>query len=197
MDKCAACGAPVDGDATYCTVCSDRYGGATGSTEHDDTESFDTTRPTVRGVGLLLVGAVVLGGFRFLQSLEYISAALRLSTGADTVGFLLNRLVVLAVLVAFAVMAKRLFDGRADVDQYGRRLQTLAAASAIAGVLVTVTPGIVGTWLPTVFDPASVVLTAVLTETSPGVFRGDLGLFGVGFAGAAITFLAGWQLRRH
>jgi len=206
MDECAACGATVDGYATYCDACGDGDGDGDGDDSgharpHDRTHrpeeaSFDVPSPVARGVGALLASAVLLGGFTTFQSLQYLPEALSYYEPVDTVGFFANQLLTVALLVAFAVMAKRLFDGTADTHRYGRLLQLLAVASVASGVVVTATPDTITRWLPTFVDPAYVVLNVVLVYTYPDVFARDLGFLALGILRATVTFTAGARLRR-
>lgn len=202
MDECAACGATVDGYATYCDACSTDAGdgdsnpGRRGRVRHSEEPSYDAPSPVARGVGALLVAAVLLGGFVTLQSLRYLPQVLSFYAPLETVGYLLNQLITIALLVAFAVMAKRLLDGTADADRYGRLLKALAVASVASGVVVTTTPERLSRWLPTFVDPGYVVLNVVARYTYPDVFVQELGVLLLGIVGASVTFAAGTRLRR-
>jgi len=174
MDECAACGATVDGYATYCDACGDGDGDGDGDDSgharpHDRTHrpeeaSFDVPSPVARGVGALLASAVLLGGFTTFQSLQYLPEALSYYEPVDTVGFFANQL--------------------------------LTVASVASGVVVTATPDTITRWLPTFVDPAYVVLNVVLVYTYPDVFARDLGFLALGILGATVTFTAGARLRR-
>lgn len=199
MSECAACGGHVDGFATYCDACSDDDSGAASSerTQRSETATHDATSPVARSVGILLAAAVALGGFMTFQSLQYVPQVLSFYTPAESVGFLLNQGITVALLVAFALMAKRLFDGTADVDRYGRILQVLAVASLASGVIVTAFPNAITRWFPTLLDPAYVVLNVVVFHTYRAVFAQELGVLLLGVVGASITFAAGTRLRRE
>jgi len=200
MDDCAACGARVENGRTYCVDCAQ---GATGDERAslDELRSRTTRRdavasPRARGVGAVLALAALLGGVAAVRSLVYVPEALAYFDPVDTVGFLVVQGVNVALVAAFAVMAKRLFDGTAEAARYGRVLQALAAASVVVGALVLALPDGVVRWLPAVFDPGYVTLSVAARYLAPVAFSGPLATFGLGVAGAAVSFAAGTALRR-
>lgn len=192
MDECAACGRPVD-DATYCGNCTGERDDAPESRSPRRTDD-GVASPRARLVGSFLALAAVVGGVAAARSLVYLPEVLAFFDPIDSVGFLLTQAVNVALVVAFAVMAKRLFDDTADAPQYGRILQVLAVASVAFGVLVTVLPDTVARWLPAVFDPGYVTLNVAARYLAPVVFSGPLTTLGLGVVGASVTFAAGTAL---
>jgi hypothetical protein len=192
MDECAACGRPVD-DATYCETCTEDRATFVSSRSPQPTDD-GVASPRARLVGAFLALAAVVGGVAAARSLVYLPDVLTYFDPLDSVGFLLTQAVNVALVVAFAVMAKRLFDDTADAPRYGRILQTLAIASVAFGVLVTILPDAVARWLPAVFDPGYVTLSVAARYLAPIVFSGPLTTLGVGVVGASVTFAAGTAL---
>ena len=200
MDDCAACGARVEDARTYCVDCAR---GETGDgvarrvDERSRTPQRDVVAsPRARGVGVGLALAAVLGGVAAVRSLVYVPEVLAYFDLVDSIGFLLVQGVNVGVVVAFAVMAKRLFDGTAATARYGRVLQGLAAASVSVSALVVAVPDGITRWLPAVFDPGYVTLSVVARYLVPVAFSGPLTTFGVAVVGAAVSFAAGSALRR-
>ena len=200
MNDCAACGARVEDARTYCVDCAQ---GATGdeATRRIDERSRTPRRdavasPRARGVGVGLALAAVLGGVAAVRSLVYVPEVLAYFDLVDSIGFLLVQGVNVGVVVAFAVMAKRLFDGTAATARYGRVLQGLAAASVSVSALVVAFPDGITRWLPAVFDPGYVTLSVAARYLAPVAFSGPLTTFGVAVVGAAVSFAAGTALRR-
>ena len=194
MNACADCGRPVK-DGTHCDDCSeDDRAATTPGTRAARSDAVPS--PRARGVAVLLAIAAVLGGVAAVRSLVYVPEALAYFDPVDSVGFVVVQGVNVAVVTAFAVMAKRLFDGTAPAARYGRILQVLAAASVVVGALVLTLPDGVVRWLPAVFDPGYVTLSVAARYLAPVVLGGPLTTFALGVAGAGISFAAGSALRR-
>lgn len=210
MDECAACGAAVDGAAAYCDDCADRDGERAGSDRDGGRRVGDHDRPTASGstagdrsgvaapeeraVAALLAVAAVVGGFATLESLSFLPEALGFFDPVDTVGFLLNAALKLALVVAFAVGAKRLADGTADADRIGRALRGLAVVSVALTGLAVVAPFSIFRWLPTVLDPGAIVVDVAVRYLAPGSFTIGPALLGIAGVGAVISFVAGTVL---
>ncbi|WP_227131285.1 hypothetical protein [Halorubellus salinus] len=193
MDECVACGASIRGASAYCDDCAERASDGTASAPSREGR---VSSPAARAVAILLAAAALLGGFQTVQTLQYLPQAVVLGLSLDTVGFLAVQAVNVTLLVAFAVMAKRLFDGAADRARYGRVLRALAAASVAFGTLVTVLPNPVVRWLPTVVDPAYVVLNVLAFHVAPTVLWAEWQVLAVAVVGASISFAAGTALRQ-
>ena len=204
MDECAACGARVDATATYCDDCADEGSArsttashareATGAAGRTDRDGGAVASPTRRAVAALLALAAVGSAFTFAQSLAFLPEALRYFRAVQTVGFLVNQTVDLALVVAFAVGAKRLVDGTADAAQYGRALQGLAVASAVLTVVGALAPRSALRWVPSFLDPGGIVLNVGLRYLGPGAIGVELALVAVGGVGAIISVVAGRAL---
>lgn len=194
MEECAACGARVDGAATYCDDCADRANDSERAGERGTRAVTDAASPAARAVAVLLAVGALLGGFGTLQSLRYVPQALSAGPSLDTLGFLTTRALRVTLLVVFAVMAARLYGGTANVARYGRALQALSAGTVVFGLAVVVFPAAFGRWLPTLLDPASVALHALAFFLAPGFLFGELSVFGVAVVGAAVSYLAGARL---
>ncbi|MFC6953168.1 hypothetical protein [Halorubellus litoreus] len=195
MDECVACGASVRGATTYCDDCANRDDDAATATS---TASVDdrVSSPTSRAVAVLLAAGALLGGFQTVQTLLYLPQAVAVGWSPDTLGFIAVQAVNVTLLVSFAIMAKRLFDGTADRARYGRVLRVLAVASVGFGTLVTALPNPVVRWLPTVMDPAYVVLNVLAFHLAPTVLWTEWQMLAVGVVGAAVSFGAGTALQR-
>lgn len=192
MAECAGCGRTVDDDATHCDACASEPSEHTPTpraVHHDDVAS-----PRARVVGAFLAIAAIVGGVAAARSLVYLPEVLAYFEPIDSIGFLLTQTVNVALVVAFAVMGKRLFDDTANAARYGPVLQVLAVASVAAGVLVTVLPDTVARWFPAVFDPGYVTLNVAARYLAPVVFDGPLTTLGVAIVGASVTFAAGTAL---
>jgi hypothetical protein len=200
MDDCAACGARVEDARTYCVDCARGETGdelAGRSDERSMTSRRDVVAsPRARAVGVVPAVAAVLGGLAAVRSLVYVPEALAFFDPVDSIGFLLVQGVNVGVVLAFAVMARRLFDGTAATARYGRVLQGLAAASVSVSALVVALPDGITRWLPAVFDPGYVTLSVVARYLAPVAFSGPLSTFGLAVVGAALSFAAGSALRR-
>jgi hypothetical protein len=194
MNACADCGRPVDG-GTYCDACTGDDRDAT-TARTRGARSDGVSSPRARAVAVLLALAAVLGGIAAVRSLVYVPEALAYFDPVDSVGFLVVQGVNVAFVAAFTIMAKRLFDGTAGAARYGRVLQALAATSVVVGALVLTLPDGVVRWLPAVFDPGYVTLSVAARSLAPVVLSGPLATFGLGVAGASVSFAAGTALRR-
>lgn len=184
MDECVDCGRETLSASAYCDQCADRAA------------PERVASPTARAVAVLLAAGALVGGATVLQSLQYAPAAIRAGRPLDAVGFLAVQAVNAALVVAFAAMAKRLFEGRGDRARYGRILRVLAVASVASGTLVAVLPNTLVRWLPTVLDPASAVVNVLAFFASPSVFVDQWQTLALGVVGAAISFAAGTALQR-
>ncbi|WP_323676587.1 hypothetical protein [Halorubellus sp. PRR65] len=195
MNECVDCGRPVRGGSAYCEDCANRDGDGPTTTT---TASVDdrVSSLTSRAVAVLLAAGALLGGATVLQSLQYAPVAVSAGRPLDAVGFLVVQAVNATLVVGFAVMAKRLFEGRGDRARYGRIVRILAVASVVSGVLVTVLPNPLVRWLPTVVDPAYVVLNVLAFALAPSVFASEAQTLAVGVVGASVSFVAGTALQR-
>ncbi|NHN40739.1 hypothetical protein G9C85_03690 [Halorubellus sp. JP-L1] len=189
MPPCAACGADVDGDGTYCTACA--------NDASDGREAVPpVATPLHRAVAAFLAVATLLGAFSLLRSLTYLPTIAEHFGGVDVVGFVATRVVLVGFPVAYAVMAKRLYDGTARAGTYGRVLQVVAGLSVASGVLVTVLPDALTHWLPTVQGPGHIVLSTTRFYLARTAFATDWQVLALGVAGAIVTFAAGTALVR-
>jgi len=191
MASCATCGANVGDGRTYCSSCA---GGADRSRQ-GAVDAVPT--PLHRAVAAFLAVATLLGAVGAVRSLTFLPLVVRQFRGVDAVGFVATRLVLIGFLVAYAVMAKRLYDGSADAETYGRVLQAVALLSAASGVVVTVLPDATARWLPTVDGPAHIVLTTAAFYLARDVFASDWQVLALGVAAAIVTFAAGTALVRE
>jgi hypothetical protein len=161
MSECADCGGPVEDFATYCEDCrgttrphgsgpsgvADR--GAAQDDASTDTSGTHPSRSTARTdaaathVGAFLAVAAAVGAYGVLQTLLYLPDLIRYSGGLGPFAPVVAELVHVPLVLAYGVMAKRLFDGTADKDRYARYLTALAAltvASAIGHELALAFP---------------------------------------------------------
>lgn len=197
MSECVDCGRDAPAAATYCDECADRD-------VHRDTSPRNApaakqarvASPMARAVAVLLSAATALGGFAVARTLQYVPQVIATARPIDAVGFLAASAVRVTLLATFAVMAKRLLDGTANVARYGRFLRTFAVASIAFGVAVTTLPEPVSRWLPTVLDPAYVALNALAFYVAPGSLFDQWQTFAVGTVGVTLSFVAGSALVR-
>lgn len=200
MSDCASCGRPVDGVGTHCDRCrTARNHRPAGDSDHRNatTQGSGSARDAERStqyVATFLGASALIGGLPALTALTLVPELLRYPGRLDFYAPWVGIFTAIPLLVAFAVMAKRLLDGTADHDRYATVLSALGGTTVLLGILDWFDPDGVPYLLPHGFDPGFVLVDVLLQELGFAAVSPTFRFLVPVLVGPLATFLAAYVL---